>query len=141
MHFLHRRTDADRASGCLGVCVVAGLTAHAVYMPFSAGLFDLDLDAVHLLKIVSYVFVLIGLAGSMYQVFRAAEEGHVRTRALVDHAVDGIITIDDKGIVESLNPNSIAASTYSSCLRAIISLRSRPPSCIAPIIPNVKVIQ
>ena len=103
--YLNKGTWAhDGLEHWLVLSLIAGLMAQAVYMPFSAELYDLEFDAAHLLKIVSYVFVLIGLAGSMYQVFRAAEEGHVRTRALVDHAVDGIITIDDKGIVESLNP-------------------------------------
>jgi PAS domain S-box-containing protein len=36
---------------------------------------------------------------------RSAEtESEVRLRAILDHAVDGIITINDHGIIESLNP-------------------------------------
>ena len=60
--------------------LVVGLVAQAAYMPFSAELYDLEFDTAHVLKIVSYLCVLTGLAVGTYETFHAAEEGRVRIR-------------------------------------------------------------
>ena len=45
-----------------------------MFMSFSGQLFDMEFDAAHLLKKVSYVCVLTGLVISMYHLFKQEEE-------------------------------------------------------------------
>lgn len=88
----------------LVLALIVGLVGQAVFMSFSGQLFDFAFDAAHLLKKVSYVCVLTGLMISMYAIFRQADESEARIRAVVDTMVDGLITIDDKGVALSFNP-------------------------------------
>ena len=118
----------------LVLSLIVGFLGQTVFMSFSGQLFDMEFDAAHLLKKVSYVCVLTGLLVSMYSSFRRAEEstmilarayGMLRTeiaerehaeealrgseerlRAIVDNLVDGVITIDDTGVVQSFNPGA-----------------------------------
>jgi len=57
----------------LVVALLLSAVAHTVYMPFSSHLHDAAYDAAHLLKLVSYVAVLIGLLVSVYVTFRREE--------------------------------------------------------------------
>ena len=66
------RTDAFEH--WLVLALVIGFVGQTVFMSFSGQLFDMEFDAAHLLKKVSYVCVLIGLLISMYLIFRQAEE-------------------------------------------------------------------
>ena len=59
----------------LVLSLIVGLMGQALFMSLSGQLFDYAFDVAHLLKKVSYLFVLIGLLTSMYQLFRQAEEG------------------------------------------------------------------
>ena len=52
------------------LALIASLFCQAVFMPFSAHLFDTNFDVAHILKQLSYLFVLIGLLVSTYQSFR-----------------------------------------------------------------------
>ena len=70
----------DSLEHWLIVSLVVGLVAQAVYMPFSAELYDLEFDAAHVLKIVSYLCVLTGLAMGTYETFHAVEKGRVRIK-------------------------------------------------------------
>jgi PAS domain S-box-containing protein len=46
---------------------------------------------------------------------RSAEtESEVRLRAILDHAVDGIVTINDHGVIESLNPAALSLFGYEA---------------------------
>lgn len=118
----------------LVLSLIVGFLGQTVFMSFSGQLFDMEFDAAHLLKKVSYVCVLIGLLISRYSSFRRAEEGTMilaraygmlrteinerehaeealresekRLRAIVDNLVDGVITIDDTGMVQSFNPGA-----------------------------------
>ena len=65
------------------ISIIVGLASQAVFMPFSFALFDVMFDLAHMLKIVSYACVLIGLLISMHAVFRQAE---ANSRVLALHA-------------------------------------------------------
>lgn len=78
--------------------------AGQVIMAGSTQLYDTAFDAAHLLKIVSYFCVLVGLLVSIRLVYREVEETGQRYLAVFDSAVDGVITIDQSGIMESFNP-------------------------------------
>ena len=54
--------------------LVVGVVSEAVFMSFSGILFDSMFDLAHLLKKVSYVFVLTGLLVNMYLLFYRVEE-------------------------------------------------------------------
>ncbi|MCH7956816.1 MAG: PAS domain S-box protein [Proteobacteria bacterium] len=58
----------------LVLSLIVGFLGQTVFMSFSGQLFDMEFDAAHLLKKVSYVCVLTGLLVSMYSSFRRAEE-------------------------------------------------------------------
>ena len=95
----------------LVLSLITGFIGQAVFMSFSGQLFDMMFDAAHLLKKVSYVMVLTGLMVSMFFLFQSEEKSRLallnsvtRTRAVVENAVDGIITIDDRGTVLQINP-------------------------------------
>ncbi|MFQ5672108.1 MAG: PAS domain S-box protein [Nitrospinales bacterium] len=60
-----------------------------------------------ILVIGLYIGLLIGMARSQIQTLRAAEkmrDSQARTKAVLDNIVDGIITIDEKGVIKSFNP-------------------------------------
>jgi len=105
--------------------LIINLITQAVFMPFSNELFDIQFDAAHLLKKLSYITVLIGLLCNMFVTFRGVNEHSAkliainddlskktlelqysenRISAILKNAVDGILTIDSKGIVQSINP-------------------------------------
>lgn len=54
--------------------LIVGFLGQVLFMSFSGQLFDPMFDAAHLLKILSYCFVLTGLLINTYQLFRRAEE-------------------------------------------------------------------
>ena len=58
----------------LVLALIVGFVSQAVFMSFSGQLFDMEFDAAHLLKKVSYVCVLTGLLISMHSIFRRAEK-------------------------------------------------------------------
>lgn len=85
-----------------------------VIMAGSTQLYDMAFDAAHLLKIVSYFCVLVGLLVSVRLVYREAEETGQRYRAVFDSAVDSVVTIDQSGIMESFNPAAEMIFGYSA---------------------------
>jgi PAS domain S-box-containing protein len=105
----------------LVLSLIVGVIGQAVFMSCSGHLFDMMFDAAHALKKVTYILVLAGLTISMFFLFRRVEEsaealGHAeaRTRAVIDGAVDGIITIDAGGIIEMFNPAAERTFGYTA---------------------------
>lgn len=102
----------------LVISLVIGVIGQAVFMSLSGKLFDAMFDAAHLLKVLSYLIVLTGLIINMAQLFRRGEESareiaakaheladrESRLRAIVNTVIDAIITIDEKGTIQSVNP-------------------------------------
>ena len=58
----------------LMLSLLIGLMGQVVFMPFSTRPFDAPAEAAHLAKNCSYLCVLAGLLGSMYSLFRQADE-------------------------------------------------------------------
>lgn len=67
------RTDAF--SQWVLLALIVSFFVQTFFMPFSNELYDGMFDVAHLLKIVSYIFVFIGLASSMSEIVKQVEEG------------------------------------------------------------------
>lgn len=100
--------------------LIVGLISQVIFMSHSTRLFDYEFDMAHTLKKVSYICVLTGLLLNMLSVFRrevsvshALKENEHRLRATVDHLLDGIITINDRGLIQSINPATERIFGYS----------------------------
>ena len=112
----------------LVMSLVVGVVCQAVFMSHSGTLFDIEFDVAHLLKKISYICVLTGLVASMYVVFKREEasiaeltssvqklaESEGRVRAIVENIVDGIITINAQGTIQSVNKAAEKLFRYSS---------------------------
>jgi len=59
---------------CLILFLITSAIEHSFYIPFSGQLFDAESSAAHILKIVAYLFALVGLLSSMLSTFRGTEE-------------------------------------------------------------------
>ncbi len=102
----------------LVLALIVNLVSQTVFMSFSGHLFDLEFDAAHLLKKVSYLCVLVGLFINMYDSFKQVEEeieerkkvqtalanSEARYRSVIDSVIDSIITIDSQGRIMTMNP-------------------------------------
>jgi len=62
------------------IALAISAVTHAVYIPFSSGLYDALHDASGMLKILSYMAVLMGLLSSVYDTFRREEQVFVQVR-------------------------------------------------------------
>ncbi|MFC1661891.1 PAS domain S-box protein, partial [Gemmatimonadota bacterium] len=74
----HWRYDAFEHWVVVGL--ILGVMAHGGYMPFSERSFDADFDAAHLLKVLSYWAVLVGVIANVYLTFRREKEAAEATR-------------------------------------------------------------
>lgn len=84
--------------------LITGFMCQIMYMSFSVKNFDAMSDSAHLLKIISYLFVLIGILVNMYNLFKRAEEDEQRLREILDGTSDAYFTADNKGYFTYLNP-------------------------------------
>lgn len=115
----HWRTDLFEH--WLVLSIIVGLVGQLVFMPFSTGLFDGQFDAAHILKKLGYVCVLAGLFISMFQIFRQSEQDRTRLqdsegrmRTILDTMTDAVVTINDRGIIQSVNPAINSMFGYGS---------------------------
>ena len=102
----------------LVVALIVNLVSQATFMLWSGGLLDADYLLAHLLRNVGYLCVLTGLFATMFVSFRrlereviekraaqqALEHTETRHRTVLETMVDGQITINEHGIIESMNP-------------------------------------
>jgi PAS domain S-box-containing protein len=98
----------------LVLSLIVGFIGQAAYMSFSGRIFDFEFDVAHLLKKVSYVFVLTGLMINMFRTFSAVQRSEARFSAVIDTAIDGFVTIDEYGVVTSIDPAGEQIFGYSS---------------------------
>jgi len=105
----------------LVMSLIVGLISQSVFISHSGALFDYEFDVAHMLKKLSYVFVLTGLLISMYVALKRDEQSVVdlarseeRVRAVVENIRDGIITIDELGFIQSVNKAAERIFLYSS---------------------------
>lgn len=57
----------------LVLSLIVGFIGQVLFMPLSSRLFDTMFNVAHILKNISYIFVLVGLTISMYYLFKQAE--------------------------------------------------------------------
>ncbi|MBI4420109.1 MAG: PAS domain S-box protein [Gemmatimonadetes bacterium] len=86
-----------------------------------AGIFQAGLAGV----VLSAPFVWWGIARPLRG---AASVAHDRATAVIAHAIDGIITINDHGFIESLNP--AAERIFGHNARAVVG---QPVTCLMPL--------
>lgn len=96
---------------CLILSLIVGFLSQAMFMSLSGVIFDTMFDAAHLLKKVSYIFVLVGLLVSITMLFRKLDDSkkkivssEAHLRSIFDNVIDGILIIGTNGIVRSINP-------------------------------------
>ncbi|MCW8933884.1 MAG: response regulator [Gammaproteobacteria bacterium] len=108
------------------LAIIVNLVAQLV-MPISSGLFDAQFDIAHLFKNLAYLCVLTGLCISVFKAFKEAdlqsnirkkaqaslESSEIRNRTIMNSLVDGLISINDKGIIENINNSACQLFGYS----------------------------
>jgi PAS domain S-box-containing protein len=85
-----------------------------LHMAFgSKALFDNDFNIAHFLKIFAYLLPGIGLLLDYVQTFTRLEktthslvEEKTKIKSIVDNAIDGIVTINSTGYIQSFNPSA-----------------------------------
>lgn len=101
----------------LVLAILINLLNQVLFISFSNEQYGLPSSAAHVLKIISYLTVLIGLFISMFGSFRklnneidkakfsesVLKKSEMYQKAIVDNVVDGLITINPIGIVLSFN--------------------------------------
>lgn len=112
----------------LVLSLIVSVAAQVVFLASSSRLFDAEYVAGHVLKNVSYLFVLIGLFISMYETFRrvehevaerkraelAREDSHIRYQIVNDTLLDGLVVASEQGIIESFNPGAEQLFGYAA---------------------------
>jgi two-component system sensor kinase FixL len=108
--------------------MIISVGAQLVFLAFSIRLFDVEFVAGHILKNVSYLFVLIGLFISMYESFRqlehevaerkraelAREDSRIRYQMVNNTLLDGLIIANEQGTIESYNPGAEQLFGYTA---------------------------
>jgi two-component system sensor kinase FixL len=123
--------------------MIINATAQVIFLAFSSRLFDVEFVAGHVLKNVSYLFVLIGLFISMYETLRqvelevadrqraelAREDSHIRYQMVNDTLLDGLVIASEQGIIESFNPaaEQLFGYTATEVLGKNVSLLTPEP--------------
>ena len=88
----------------LVLSLIVGTIGQAGVMSQSSQVFDFEFDAAHVLKLVEYLCVLTGLMINMSDAFQRVVDDGERIRTTLNTIVDGIITIDEYGAIQSINP-------------------------------------
>ena len=129
--YLHkRRWQHDPFEHCLILALILNLAAQACFMPTSTGLFDFSFDVAHLLKIASYIAVLVGLLINMYRIFQDESllrqklgESEAKHRTISESSHDAIVRYDRDHRFTYLN--TAAALAYGCDAESFLGLQPR----------------
>lgn len=111
---LYRTSNFDN---WMALALITSIFGQIAFMSFSSQLFDTMFNLAHLVKILSYLFVLVGLLESMYELFHVAEQSSVLIKEealgrefaeekfseLLEAAPDGIVIVDRAGNIQLVN--------------------------------------
>ena len=96
----------------LVMSLIVGLCTQTIYMPFSEGLFDLEFDIAHSLKIVSYALVFVGLLKCMFDNYRQVLAGKemlsqqsLLLETVLENVEEGISYYDSDLCLKHFNAN------------------------------------
>ncbi len=117
----------DFFSHWLIVAIIINLIAQLAVMPYSSNLFDIQFDIAHVLKKISYLCILSGLLISVFRAFKdldaqeiirkkaqlSLESSEIRNRTMMNSLVDGLISINEIGIIENINNAACRLFGYS----------------------------
>jgi two-component system sensor histidine kinase/response regulator len=114
-YFFKGNWRKDRFEYYLLLALAMFTASHTVFMPHAQANFDSFFMAGMLSKIFGYLFLITGLIlQSRLQLQQEAEAQRVRHQAIVNVAVDAIITFDVTGKIESFNPAAEKMYGYSA---------------------------
>ena len=124
------RWKTDPFEHCLVLSLIVGLMAHAMFMSHSSRPYDTMFDAAHLLKVGSYICVMVGLLFSMQRVFsesRAQRDLAFTNTVLatqMEIALDAILVVDEHTKIISYNRRFVDLWGLS---QETVSARVDPP--------------
>jgi len=119
--------QSDIFSHWLILSIIINLIAQIIIMPYSSSLFDIQFDIAHLYKKLSYLCILSGLCISIFYAFKDIDSqasirkktqlslaaSEVRNRTIMNSLVDGLISINEIGIIENVNNSTCKLFGYS----------------------------
>lgn len=111
-HLYSNRWRTQRLEHWYILSLIVHVATQAMIMPHSQALFDCMFDLAHVLKIVSYSFVGIGLTRSMADLFRSAEDAKLMAFA-VEHTQQGVAILDRESAVAFVNDGFAQMTGYS----------------------------
>ncbi len=97
----------------LVLALILGFVDEALVVPSADQPYDFTYMMGYVLKIIGNVLVLIGLMTDIFQTFQREKSASDRTQAVVNNIVDGVITIDHRGIIQSANTSVERIFGYS----------------------------
>ena len=134
--------QTDDYTHWLIIAIIVNIIAEIIVMPFSGNLYDIQFDIAHLYKQLSYICILCGLCISFFQAFKdvdsqarirkkaqlSLEASEVRNRTMMNSLVDGLISINDRGIIENINNAACKLFGYSKLELLGKNIKSLMPS-------------
>lgn len=117
----------DELTHLFVIAIIINLFSQLLFIPASLSMFDTMHFSSHGLQIISYICILSGLIISFHKDFvrmetevnvrkyaqNALEASEVRNRTLMSSLVDGLVTINNKGIIENINNSACVLFGYS----------------------------
>jgi len=134
--------QTDDYTHWLIIAIIVNIIAEIAVMPFSGNLYDIQFDIAHLYKKLSYICILCGLCISVFQAFKdvdsqarirkktqqSLEASEVRNRTMMNSLVDGLISINDIGVIENINNSACKLFGYSKLELLGKNIKSLMPS-------------